>query len=305
MKAHLLTAYGTDALVLSDDAIDLPASPGQVKIRVEAIGINPLDWKISNGYLTEMIPLQLPAVIGSDVAGTVIDVGPDVDGFAIGDRVVGFADSGAFAEFAVTRPVRLARIPDALSMEQAATLATSAETAQRGLALLAPGDGSTVVVNGAAGSVGSAAVQLLVAGGHHVIGTASTENADYVRSLGAEAVTYGEAMLEQIRAAAPQGIDAAFDAAGQEFVARMEGTVSPHRIVTIVDFAAGARGALVAGGDPTQLRAETLAPVLDLAARGEFRTEITRLFPFTEVRDALALSQAGHLRGKIVVSGAL
>ncbi|MBJ2121961.1 NADP-dependent oxidoreductase [Arthrobacter sp. MSA 4-2] len=303
MKAHLLNSYGPDSIVLGE-ADEPTAAAGQVKVAVEAIGINPLDWKFSNGYLAEMFPLPLPAVLGTDIAGTVLEVGDGVEGFTVGDRVVGFADSGAFAEKAVTGAARLAVIPDGLTAEQAVTLATSGETSQRGLSLLAPAPASTVVVNGAAGAVGSAVVQILVADGHQVIGTASPDNHDYLRSLGATPVTYRETMIDEITAAAPQGIDAAFDTAGQEFVARVAGLVPASRIVTIVDFAAGAQGAIVAAGDPTALTAETLHPVLDLAARGAFQTEIARKFPFEQIPQALALSQGGHLRGKIVVSGA-
>jgi NADPH:quinone reductase-like Zn-dependent oxidoreductase len=303
MKAHLLNSYGPDSLALGE--VEEPATAaGQVKVSVEAIGINPLDWKISNGYLAEMMPLPLPAVIGTDIAGTVLEVGAGVEGFKAGDRVVGFADSGAFAQNAVTRANRLTVIPDGLTSEQAVTLATSGETSQRGLSLLAPAPASTIVVNGAAGAVGSAVVQILVADGHTVIGTASPDNHDYLRSLGATPVTYGETMLEDIAAAAPQGVDAAFDTAAQNFIGRVNGLIPASRIVTISDFAAGAQGAIVAGGDPTALTAETLPPVLDLAARGAFRTEITELFPFEQVSQALALSQGGHLRGKIVVTGA-
>jgi NADPH:quinone reductase-like Zn-dependent oxidoreductase len=303
MKAHLLNSYGPDSIVLGE-ADEPSAAAGQVKVSVEAIGINPLDWKFSNGYLAEMFPLPLPAVLGTDIAGTVLEVGDGVEGFTVGDRVVGFADSGAFAAKAVTGAGRLAPIPEGLTAEQAVPLATSGETSQRGLALLAPSPASTVVVNGAAGAVGSAVVQILVADGHKVIGTASPDNHDYVRSLGATPVTYGGTMVDEITAAAPQGVDAAFDTAGQEFITRVAALVPASRIVTIVDFAAGARGAIVAAGDPTALTAETLPPVLDLAARGAFQTEIARKFPFEQVSQALALSQGGHLRGKIVVSGA-
>lgn len=302
MDAYILTAYGPHALTRGETPAPVPG-PGEVAIRVEAIGINPLDWKIRNGYLAEMIPLPLPAVLGSDIAGTVVTVGPGVDGFAAGDRVTGFADSGAYAELATTRTDRVAHVPAGLTPEQAVTLLTAAETAQRGLALLAPSPGATIVVNGAAGSVGSAVVQLLVADGHTVLGTASSVNHEYVRSLGAVPVTYAETMLDEIRTAAPEGVDAAFDTAGRGFVSRMTEIVPASRVVTIVDFAAGALGAIVAGGDPTALTAETVPPVLDLAAQGRFRTEVTRRFTFDELPAALALSEAGHLRGKIVVLG--
>ncbi|WP_049822503.1 NADP-dependent oxidoreductase [Arthrobacter sp. H41] len=262
-----------------------------------------MDWKISSGFLAEMIPLQLPAVIGTEIAGTVVDAGPGVTEFRIGARVVGFADSRAFAEFAVAGAARLARIPEGLTAEQAVTLATAAETALRGLKLLAPAPASAVVVNGAAGAVGSAVVQILVADGHTVIGTASPINHDYVRSLGAEPVTYGTTMLDEITTAAPREIDAAFDTAGQGFISRMAGLVPPNRMVTITDFAAGDQGAIVAGGDPLALTAETLSPVLDLASHGAFRTKIAQTFPFDQLTQALALSLTGHGRGKIVVRG--
>lgn len=302
MKAQTLESYGSTTLTLADIAEPEPAR-GQIKIAVEAIGINPLDWKIASGFLAEMIPLTLPAVIGSDVAGRVVSVGDGVSGVSVGDRMVGFVDSGALAEFAVTGVARVAHIPAELTSEQAVTLATAGETAQRGLSLLALQPTSTVVVNGAAGSVGSAVVQLLVADGHDVVGTASAENHDYLRSLGAKAVTYGESMLQDIAEAAPAGVDAAFDAAGRDFIARVGGLIPAARIVTIVDFAAAASGALVAGGDPTALTADTLPPILQRAAAGKFQTEIARVFPFTQVTQALDLSQSGHLRGKIVVQG--
>ncbi|MDQ0678945.1 NADPH:quinone reductase-like Zn-dependent oxidoreductase [Arthrobacter pascens] len=303
MKAHILNSYGRDSLSLGE-AGELTVMTGQVKVAVEAIGINPLDWKISNGFLSDMIPIPLPAVIGTDIAGTVVEIGDGVQNFSIGDKVVGFADSGAFAQYAVTRAARITAIPDGLTAKQAVTLATSAETSLRGLSLLTLEPASTVVVNGAAGAVGSAVVQILVADGHTVIGTASAENHEYVRSLGATPVTYGDAMLEEITGFAPQGIDAAFDTAGHEFIARLSALVPASRIVTIVDFAAAAQGAIVAGGDPTALTAETIPPVLELAAQGGFRTEIAQLFAFDQVPQALALSQSGHLRGKIVVLGA-
>lgn len=304
MLAYSLTSYGPRGLVLTD----LPepeVGPGQVKIRVEHIGVNPLDWKIRNGDLADMLDLPLPIVIGTDVAGTVLETGPGVTDLASGDRVAGFADSGAYAAVAVTRRERVTRVPDGLALQSAAALVTSAETAQRVLGLLQPRPGSTVVVNGAAGAVGAAATQLLLADGHRVIGTAGPANHAALRALGATPVDYGDSMLGELRAVAPAGIDAAVDATGHGFIARVSGLIPPERIVTVVDFAAGADGAIVAGGDPLQLTAATIGTVLEAAAAGTFTTAVDSVHAFDRLDDALARSEAGHLSGKVLVRGAV
>jgi NADPH:quinone reductase-like Zn-dependent oxidoreductase len=303
MHAYTLTSYGPTGLVRADVPEPVPG-PGQVAIRVEHIAVNPLDWKMRNGYLAELVPLRLPAVIGTDVAGTVLATGAGIDDLTVGDRVAGFVDSGAFAQVAVTRRERLARVPDALDLRSAAALVTAAETAQRVLGMIRLEPESTVVVNGAGGSVGSVVTQLLVEDGHRVIGTASPENHDYVRSLGADAVRHGETMLAELREAAPHGVGAAIDTAGHDFVAGVAGLVPADRVVTIVDFDAAARGAIVAAGDPTQLTAGTLGAVLDRAAAGILHVEIDSVHPFDALPQALARSESGHVRGKVVVTGA-
>lgn len=302
MRAYTLTSYGPGGLVPTDVA-EPAAGPGQVEVHVEWIGVNPLDWKIRNGELARMLPLSLPVVLGSDVAGTVVSVGPGVHDLAPGDRVVGFADSGAFAELAVTREHRLTRVPSGLALQAAAALATSAETAQRVLGLVDLAPASTVVVNGAAGSVGSVVTQLLTSAGHRVVGTASAGNHDYLRRLGVVPVGYGASLVPELRGAAPHGIDAGIDTAGHDFVARVEALIPPERVVTIVDFAAASRGAIVAGGDPTQLSAASIGDVLRRAAEGMLQVEIEAALPFDRLGEALSRSEAGHVRGKIVVSG--
>jgi NADPH:quinone reductase-like Zn-dependent oxidoreductase len=302
MRAYSLKSHGPDGLVLTD-VPEPEAGPGQVKIRVEYIGVNPLDWKIRNGYLAEMLPLPLPVVIGTDMAGTVLATGPGVEDLAPGDRVAGFADTGAYAAVAVTRRRRITKVPDGLDLPTAAALATSAETAQRALALLPLTPASTVVVNGAAGAVGGAATQLLLQAGHHVVGTASPANHETVRALGATPTSYGDTMLTELRAAAPDGIDAALDTAGHGFVDRVAALIPAQRIVTIVDFAAAASGAVVTGGDPTKLTADTIGVILTKASRGTFPATIDSMYAFDELDQALARSQTGHVGGKIIVTG--
>ncbi|WP_137844605.1 NADP-dependent oxidoreductase [Microbacterium sp. 2FI] len=303
-RAYLLTHYGPDGLTPGSAPAHAPG-PGEVSVRLEAIAINPLDAKIRSGLLAQMLPLPLPVVIGSDAAGTVLAVGAGVTGFSAGDRVAGFFDSGAFAETAVSRATRLTRIPGGLSTAQAAALPTAAETATRILGMLEPAPASTVVVNGAAGSVGSLLTQLLVRDGHTVIGTARPENHDYLRSLGATPIAYGPDMVDDLRRLAPEGIDAAFDTAGNGFIARVVGIVDAPRIVTIIDFAAGAAGAIVAAGDPTALTiTDAVRDVFDRAASGDLRVEIGAAYRFDDLPDAVALSEGGHARGKIIVVGA-
>jgi len=303
MHAYLLSHYGPDALQLA--IIDQPEpGPGQIAVRLEAIAINPLDWKIRNGWLADMIPLRLPTVIGSEAAGTVLSVGADVTGFAVGDRVAGFIDSGAFAGTAITKASRLLPIPPGLSNKQAAALPTAAETATRIYGLLDPEPASMVVVNGAAGAVGSMITQLLIRDGHTVIGTASADNHDYVRELGATPISYGPGLVDDLRRLAPAGIHAAYDTTGHGFIGRVTEVIPAHRIVTIADFGAAAQGAIVAGGDPTQLTiTDAVREIFDAVARGELRVAIAAEFDFDALPAALAFSERGHLHGKIIVRG--
>jgi len=301
MRAQIIRSYGGPQAFQKAELPDPVAGPDELLVRVAVAAVNPLDWKLRSGSLQAMMPTAFPAVLGNEIAGVVEALGDRVTGFAVGDRVVGFTTAGAYAELVATSADRLARIPDALSFEQAATIPTAAETAQRGLALIEVWEDETVLVNAAAGSVGSAAVQLLVAAGATVLGTASEQNHDYVRALGATPVRYGEHLIADVAAAAPHGVDAALDAGGRGFVDQALALMPADRIVTIVDFAAGAKGVHVAGGNPFGLTAATIAPVLALAAEGRFATEAAVVLPLDEIAEAHRLSEAGHLRGKILL----
>ncbi|GAB7192062.1 NADP-dependent oxidoreductase [Kineococcus sp. NUM-3379] len=306
MKALVLNGFGGNEQFSTAEVPTPTAGPGQVRVRVAAVGVNPVDFKIRNGWLRDVVPTRFPAVLGTEVAGTVDQVGPGVDDLAVGDRVAGFADSGAYAGSTVTRATGVVRIPDELTFEQAAALPVGVETALRTLAVLAPQRGQTVVVNGAAGAVGSAAVQLLVRDGVHVVGTASEPNHDYLRTLGAVPVTYGDGVLDRIRAAAPRGVDAILDTAGRGFAASVVPLVGdPGRIVTTSDFEAAALGVRIAPGNLADLTAAPLLPVLELARKGEFTIPVARLFEFEEIPAALDVSERGHLRGKLVAAGPL
>jgi NADPH:quinone reductase-like Zn-dependent oxidoreductase len=182
---------------------------GQVRIAVRAAGVNPSDWKKRKGQMGG----DLPQTMGHEAAGVVDELGEGVADVAVGDRVFGFSTEGAAqADLAVLS--YYAPVPPSLDFAGAAALPAAIETATRALDQLGVTSASTLLINGASGSVGSAAVQLAVGRGARVIGTASPPNHDYLRSLGAEPVSYGEGLVERVRAVAPDGVDTALDVAG-------------------------------------------------------------------------------------------
>lgn len=301
MQAQVIDEYGGPK-VLQLKEVDTPVpGRGEVRVRVAFVSLNPIEWKIRSGAFASMLPMTFPAVLGNEVSGVIDDVGEDAGGFAVGDRVAGFVRGGGDAEYVLTTPDRLAAVPAALSLRRAATLPQGVETARRSLSLLGVQPGDTVLINAAAGSVGSAAVQLLVAQGVAVIGTASPDNHDYLRSLGAIPVEYGDGLLDRVASVAPDGVDAALDGGARGFVDQVLAVLPPGRIVTIADFGAAAKGVQLASGDPLALYADSFRSIMPLAAEGHFATEIAAEFPLAELASAQAMSEVGHLRGKILV----
>src|SRR5580700_1407247 len=188
MRAVRFHDYGPPSVLVVDD-IDRPTpAAGEVLVHVHAAGVNPVDWKVRAGYLKQYMPVELPHTLGRDFAGTVESVGEGVSGYAVGDRVFGRGD-GTYAEYAVAPIGTIARIPDGVSFDQAATLHVGGVTAW--LALFDSGHlepGQRLLVQGGAGGVGGIAVQLGHWKGAYVIATASTANVDFVRGLGADEV---------------------------------------------------------------------------------------------------------------------
>src|SRR3954471_858329 len=247
MRAVTFTEYGGPEVLRVADAEEPHAGPGQVRIAVRAAGVNPIDWKARSGVMRDVMPVEFPVIDGREAAGVVDEVGEGVDGVSTGDEVFGFSVAGAAAEYAVLDD--FARKPAGLSWEEAAALPVAAETSVRVFNLLGgPGEGQTIVINGAAGGVGTAAVQLARTRGARVIATASEGNHAFLRSLGAEPTTYGEGMVERVRALAPGGVDLAFDTAGKGGIDDLiELTGDPAKVATIADFGAAARGVKVTG----------------------------------------------------------
>jgi len=300
MKAVTFSDYGPPEVLQVTDAEEPHAAPGQIRAAVRAAGVNPIDWKARSGMLREVRPLSFPVVDGREAAGVVDEVGEGVTDVAAGDEVFGFSVGGAAAEYAVLDDY--ARKPAGLAWEDAAALPVAVETSLRVFDLLGGlGAGLTIVINGAAGGVGVAAVQIARARDARVIGTASEANHEFLRSLGAEPTTYGDGMADRIRALAPDGVDLAFDTAGKGGVPDLIAvTGDPARVATIADFSAAALGVKVSGG------AEGRAPgALDEAARlveaDRLRVPVARTFTFAEAPEAHRMSEDGHVRGKLVL----
>lgn len=306
MKAISYRAYGSpDALEYGERPMP-KLGPDSVLVKVRAASVNPVDWKILGGYLDPALDAVFPVVPGWDVAGVVEQAGASVTEFVPGDEVIGyvredFVSRGTFAEY-VAAPIRtLARKPAGVSFEEAAGLPLAGLTAyqalNRNLRLRA---GEKVLVHAAAGGVGSLAVQIARAQGAEVIGTASERNHDYLRSLGATPVTYGEGLADRVRAVAPDGVDAVLDLVGGEALQMSPQVLAPGgRLASIAD---GAVTGL--GGDYVFVRpdAADLTALGELVESGQLKVEVASVYPLEKAADAFRESIGGHTRGKIAIS---
>jgi NADPH:quinone reductase-like Zn-dependent oxidoreductase len=297
MKAVRFSRFGGPEVLEIADLPDPHPGPGQVRIAVRAAGVNPSDWKKRQGLMDE----GLPQTLGYEAAGVVDELGAGVADVAVGDRVFGFDTEGmAQAELAVL--AYYAPIPPSLDFAGAAALPAAVETATRALDQLGVGSGRRLLVNGASGSIGSAAVQLAVARGARVIGTAGPANHEYLRSLGAEPVAYGEGLVERVRALAPDGVDLALDVAGSGVLPELIGLAGgAGHVLTVADFT-GARehGVRFSRGDDGRA-VHALGEIGELIESGRFALPVARTFPFTEVAEAHGAGERGGVRGKLVL----
>lgn len=275
---------------------------GEVLVAVRAAGINPGEAKIRTGALHDRWPATFPSGEGSDLAGVVAGLGPGVTGFAIGDEVLGFTDNRAsHAQFVVARAHELAPKPPRVSWEVAGSLFVAGTTAYAAVRAVRLKPGETVVVSGAAGGVGSLAVQLAARTGAEVVGIAGPANHEWLAAHGVKPVAYGEALAERLRAAAGR-IDALIDTHGDGYVKlALDLGVDPQRINTIIDFAAAQKYGVKADGTGAAASIEVVSELADLVARGELEVPIAAAFPLDEVRAAYRLLERGHTHGKIVL----
>ena len=296
--AIAFSEYGAPE-VLQPSTVAMPEpGPGQVRIRVRAASVNPLDMKIRSGLMAGTFPARFPVVPGLDAAGVVDAVGEGA-GAAVGDEVLGAAVGGSYREYALLdRPVAK---PEALSWAVAASLVTVGETAFRVLRELGVQAGQTLLIHGAAGSVGVIAVQLAVARGITVVGTVGEHDIEHVTALGAAAVRYGDGWVERVKAAAPQGVDFVFDASGAGVLADSVAlTGDSSHIITIADMSAAQHGVRFSAGAADQA-GDPLPELVQLAAAGKLTLPIWRTYPLTEAAQAHTDLEARRNRGKAVL----
>ncbi|WP_066946560.1 NADP-dependent oxidoreductase [Streptomyces lushanensis] len=303
MRAAVFEKFGGPDVLRTGDVDEPHAGPGEVRVAVRAAGVNPMDYKIRHGWMEQLFSTRLPAIPGSECAGVVDETGEGVTEFAVGDSVVGWTATGAYAQYALAETV--VPKPASLGWEEAAAVPVAGGTARRVLDQLAVRRGETVLVHGAAGGVGSVAVQLAVARGATVIGTASPGNHDYLRSLGALPVAYGEGLVGRVRAVATQGVDAVFDVAGKgalpDSIELRGGTTD--RIITIADPDAAGHGvAFSAGVAAPGTKRAALAENVRLATEGALRLRVARTFPLADAAEAQKTSEEGHANGKLVIT---
>ena len=306
MRAIAFQEYGDSSRL---DLMDLPdpkVGPDTVLIRVEAAGVNPVDWKAREGYLDGAFDVYFPVVPGWDVTGVVEQIGPSVTEFEAGDQVIGYLRRdeirrGTYAEL-TPAPVRaVAAKPAAASWAEAGGLPLTGLTALQALTAGRVGPGDTVLIHAAAGGVGHLAVQIARAlGARRVVGTASPGSHEFVAALGAEPVSYGDDLVTDLKRLAPDGVDAAFDFVGGDAVDQSLALVSdPSRVVSITN----AAGVKAGGGRYVFVRpdADDLAQLSQWYDAGRLQVHLHRTFPLADAAAAQDLVREGHVHGKVVL----
>jgi NADPH:quinone reductase-like Zn-dependent oxidoreductase len=293
---------GIDVLHLVE--VDRPVpGPEQVLVRVKAAGINPGEAAIREGVFAKQWPAKFPSGQGSDLAGIVEEVGTAVKNVAVGDEVIGFTNNrSSQAELVVVEADHLIHRPAHVSWEQAGALFVAGTTAYAAVQAVSLKAGDTVVVSGAAGGVGSIAVQLARNIGAKVIGLAGAANHAWLSDHGVIPIGYGDGVAERIRAASGNKVDAFVDTFGGGYVElALELGVAPDRIDTIIDFAAAAKHGVKTAGNSAAANAKVLAELASLIDAGRLKIPIAKVYPLADVREAYQDLGRRHTRGKIVL----
>ena len=305
MKAVRIHAFGGPEVLQLDEIATPTPQVGEVLVKVAAAGVNPVDWKIRQGYLQAHFNQSLPIALGEDFAGVVAAVGANVTDVKVGDEVYGSVPAirgGACAEFVVAQSNEYALKPASLDFAQAASLGVAALTAWQAFDAADLSAGQKVLIHAAAGGVGSMAVQLAKARGAYVIGTASARNTEFVKSLGAdEVIDYAMTKFEDV----VKDVDVVFDLMGGDTLARSYGVVK--RGGAIVSAAAppdaaqlqahGLHGQMI-GMRPDKAHFDALSALIEA---GKVKPIIETILPLAEIKQAHELSQTGRTRGKIVL----
>jgi NADPH:quinone reductase-like Zn-dependent oxidoreductase len=303
MKAVQFDEYGgTDVLRVAEVPRPVPG-PGQVIVEVKAAGINPGEAKIREGLMHSFWPATFPSGEGSDLAGIVRQLGPDVTSVAVGDEVIGWVDTrSSHAEYVLVESANLVPKPGRVPWEVAGALPVVGFTAWAGIRAVALKAGDTVVVSSATGGVGSLTVQLARRVGATVVGLAGPASHAWLERNGVIPVAYGDGLADRIDAVAPKA-DAFIDTYGGDYVelALNELGVAPSRVNSIVRFDAVEKYGIKAEGYDAGASAQTLARLAEFVANGELEVPIGATYPLDEVREAFTRLEEGHVRGKIVL----
>lgn len=301
-KAVIQESFGGPEVLQVREVADPHAGPGEVRVRVAAAGLNPVDWIVAGSpEAAKRFGVALPSGFGNDFAGVVDEVGEGVDGFAVGMRVYGGAMGRAVADYALVRPGQdpLLHTPDGVDDVTASTLVIAGRTADAVISVIGVHAGDTVLVGGAAGGVGVFVVQLAKLAGARVIGTSSPAAFDFLRDLGADPVSYGDGLVDRVRELAPEGVTAAADLFGTETAeAAVDLGVEPARIATIA-------GTPPDGGRATggrEAAPDALDRITAAIAAGKLVVPIAATFPIQRIRDAVELQRARHSHGKVVIT---
>lgn len=304
MKAMAYKGYGgLDKL----EQLELPrpkVGPGSVLIRVKAAGVNPVDWKIMGGYLDAIMNVTFPVIPGWDVAGVVEAVGFDTPEFKVGDEVYAYGrrDSvhfGSFAEYMVLPASSVAHKPASLSWEEAAALPLTGLTAQRTLDALELKSGQTLLIHNGSGGAGQAAIQIATNAGVNVIATASPQNHDLLRGLGATPVARGEGLVERVRELAPEGVDAVADFHGEALETTLAVLKESGTHASVADGSVAAHGGHYIWVRPEAKELDRLSALVEA---GKLKVNVVSARPMQEAAAAFGESMAGKTAGKIVLT---
>jgi NADPH:quinone reductase-like Zn-dependent oxidoreductase len=301
MRAAAFSVFGNPE-VLETVSVPAPqAGPGEVRVKVRAAGVQPIDCAVRSGRRAPHFTIEFPHITGGEFAGVVDQTGEGVLGIEVGAEVLGFRTQRTYAEYVVVSAEQVVAKPVAMPWEVAGGLSGAGQAAHTAVEVLRVGTNDTLLINGAAGGVGTVAVQIARSLGATVIGTASEANHDYLRELGAIPVTYGPGLAERVRALAPQGVDAALDAASADGLrAAVELVKDLDRVGTITSVEAYEQlGARWIG---SQRSAKRLDALVSLYAQGTLRIHVRATYPLEEAAAAHRDVESGHGRGKVVLS---
>lgn len=307
IRALILTEYGGPSAI-KISSIEAPtAGKGQVLVRVQAAGVNGLDWKVREGYVRDAFPLQLPTVLGIELAGVVEAVGAGITQLRKGDRVMGPRGGlGAYADLVAVDEANLTLMPDSLSFLDAAALPVASVAAWQSLNFAGPVQaGQRILIHGAAGGLGGFAVQYAHQAGAVVFATALEENADYVRSLGADhVIAYDKEQFE----ASARDVDLVLDYVGGEVLNRSWSVLAEDGVIVstaspaiLASTPAGRRG-LWFTNTPDAARLQSIA---EDVAHGRLQSKVNAVVRFDELPEAIERNRTQPQIGKTVVNFSL